>query len=210
MKHADAVLLVEGRDDEHVLYALAVAHQLPQTFAVKAIDGKDPLLSDLKLRLKARNERRLAVMLDADEDLAARWRAVRTLVDAAFPGKLPEAPDRDGAVVELAEGFTFGAWLMPDNTLPGVLETFLAFLVPTDDAVMPRVDAMIGALGEARRFPEVRVPKARIHAWLALQEEPGKPLGQAITARYLDPQLDAAKRFVAWLRRMFPVPTVTS
>jgi len=204
MKHSAAVLLVEGRDDEHVLYALAVAHELPQSFNVVALDGKDPLLADLAVRLKARNERRLGVLFDADEDLGARWRAVRDVVEAKYPGAMPAVPDRDGVAVELDDSLTFGVWLMPDNVLPGVLESFLASLVPPGDVLLPRVDAMLGALGPAQRFPAVRLPKARVHAWLALPEEPGKPLGQAITARYLDPQLDAAKRFTAWLRRMFP------
>ena len=50
------------------------------------------------------------------------------------------------------------------------------------------------------RFGPERWPKARIHTWLAVQNEPGKPLGQAITARYLDGGAIAGAPFVAWLR----------
>jgi hypothetical protein len=47
----------------------------------------------------------------------------------------------------------------------------------------------------------MRTAKARIHAWLSVQEEPGKPLGQAITSRYLDGRRPEATSFFAWLQR---------
>lgn len=204
MKRPSALLLVEGPDDEHVLYALAVAHALPQTFAVKSLGGVDKLFDDLRVRLKARNERRLALVLDADESLATRWQAIGQRVEEAFPGRFPAEPAPGGTIVALDPELTFGVWVMPDNVLPGILETFLAFLVPPDDALLPRVDALLASLGANQRFPDVRLPKARLHAWLALQNEPGKPLGQAITARYLDASCAGAGAFVAWLRAMFP------
>jgi hypothetical protein len=204
MKRPPALLLVEGPDDEHVLYALAVAHALPQTFAVKPLGGVDKLFDDLRVRLKARNERRLAIVLDADENLTTRWQAIWQRVEEAFPGRFPVEPVAEGTVVALDADLTFGVWVMPDNLLPGTLETFLAFLVPPGDALLPQVDALLGSLGADQRFPDVRRPKARLHAWLALQNEPGKPLGQAITARYLDASCAGAQTFVAWLRAMFP------
>jgi hypothetical protein len=45
--------------------------------------------------------------------------------------------------------------------------------------------------------------KARLHTWLAWQEEPGKPIGQAITKRFLDPEATEAQAFLDWLRRLF-------
>lgn len=45
--------------------------------------------------------------------------------------------------------------------------------------------------------------KAEIHTWLAWQKEPGKPLGQAITARYLNPNAPDAQQLIAWIRRVF-------
>jgi hypothetical protein len=204
MMNAPSVLLVEGRDDEHVLYALAVAHQLPQTFKVKSHDGVEALLDSLSVRFKARNERRLGVLLDADEDIARRWTQLRARVEEHFSGVLPTIPPPQGTLVDLAPDFTFGAWVMPDNVLPGMLESFLAFLVPQHDVLLPRIDALLDSLGDAQRFPNVRRPKARLHGWLSLQSEPGNPLGQAVTARYLDPNAPHAQHFVTWLRAMFP------
>jgi hypothetical protein len=52
------------------------------------------------------------------------------------------------------------------------------------------VQSSVAAIPEAeRRFGPLAEPKAIIHTWLAWQKEPGKPLGTAITARFLDPNV---------------------
>ena len=45
--------------------------------------------------------------------------------------------------------------------------------------------------------------KAEIHTWLAWQEEPGTPMGQAITKQYLDTNKELAKKFIGWLDNLF-------
>lgn len=42
-----------------------------------------------------------------------------------------------------------------------------------------------------------------MHAWLAWQEEPGKPFGIALKAGYFDHQSPAADRFVDWFMQTF-------
>ncbi|MFH1466552.1 MAG: DUF3226 domain-containing protein [Pseudomonadota bacterium] len=54
-----------------------------------------------------------------------------------------------------------------------------------------------------RCFRDVHEPKAVLHTWLAWQEEPGTPMGLALTRRYLDPCHPRAVAFAAWLRRLF-------
>jgi len=39
--------------------------------------------------------------------------------------------------------------------------------------------------------------------WLAWQQEPGKPLGTAITARFLDPTVAQVDVLVSWLNRLY-------
>ena len=76
---------------------------------------------------------------------------------------------------------------MPDNRLPGMIEHFLAFLVSDNDKLLPHVDRFLTGIPSADRlFSDSASPKAHIHAFLAVQEKPGKPLGLAITFRYLD------------------------
>ena len=56
---------------------------------------------------------------------------------------------------------------------------------------------------EERRFAEVHRSKALMHTWLAWQDDPGTPIGLAITKRYFDPETPHATAFVEWLSRLF-------
>lgn len=196
------LLLVEGANDEHVMYALLKRHAVPQVFEVKVAGNVDELLALLLVLPKASDIDRIAAVLDADEDLSSRWASLRSRLARAGYRGVPELPAVGGTIVQHDGLPDLGVWLMPDNRLPGILEDFLSFLVPSDDRCLPLVDGFLGSIpAELCRFPAVRRPKARIHAWLAVQEEPGRPLGQAISFRYLDAHAAAATELIAWIRR---------
>ena len=81
---------------------------------------------------------------------------------------------------------------------------FIEFLVPTGDVLWPKAVACIEQLCEKeRRFRPNHEIKAQVHTWLAWQEEPGTPLGQAITKRYLDPDAPHAHQLIDWICRLF-------
>jgi hypothetical protein len=204
---AKLVLMVEGPDDEHVVKNICGQRQLGKTLDIKPYGGKAPLIEGIGVRLKESDIGALGIILDADTDLHARWQAVAFRLSAAGYTDVPATPVPEGTVIESPADSLLprvGVWLMPDNQLPGILEDFLRFLVPAGDRLLARVDqALISIPAGERRFPEVRAAKARIHTWLAWQEEPGKPFGQAISARYLDPSLPAANLFAGWLQRTF-------
>ncbi len=52
-------------------------------------------------------------------------------------------------------------------------------------------------------FKEVHRSKAVIHTYLAWHDEPGYPLGKAITRQALRPHTDAGVKFTNWLIRLF-------
>ncbi|MCU0658596.1 MAG: hypothetical protein MUF64_26065 [Polyangiaceae bacterium] len=202
------ILLVEGPDDMHVLAALLNKHatEVPDgSFVIKKKDGKDPLLAEFPLQIKARNVPRLGVLMDADSDLSARWLSLRTRFEANTNQKLPEQPEPSGTVVTYGEGLRFGVWLMPNNQLPGILEDFVAYLIPQGDVLLQHTDHFLSGLPE-RRFPDHDLAKARIHVWLSIQKEPEKTMGQAITAKALDGSRQEALALVGWLRRLFVDP----
>ena len=118
----DRRLLVEGPDDKHVMWALLAAHHVEQTFVVEDLGGVERLLDNLRVRLVARSDERLGVIIDADARLEDRWRSLRDSVGRVFPGVLPTEPDPHGTVVPLPDGRRLGVWLMPDNRVPGMLE----------------------------------------------------------------------------------------
>ena len=74
-------LLVEGKNDQHVIWALCNQHQLPENFSVeipeeKGTGGIEALLDQLPARLDEPNLQTLGIVVDADQDLLARWQSV--------------------------------------------------------------------------------------------------------------------------------------
>ena len=90
---------------------------------------------------------------------------------------------------------------MPDNRSNGMIEDFVAEMIREDDDMLPRVDEFLESLREKPwRFSPRHRPKARIHSWLAIQEEPGKPMGQAIgTKKHLDTNRGPVVSFLKWV-----------
>ena len=97
-----------------------------------------------------------------------------------------------------------GIWIMPDNRAKGILEDFLRFLIPQCSKLYQHVEDSLEKIPkEERFFKPVSLPKAKIHTWLAWQEDPGKPLGTAITARFLDPNVPEVDTLVSWLKDLY-------
>lgn len=208
-----SVLLVEGKDDKIAVIRVLDRHlhargqrwdDLSWRPDVQDRDGVDGVLESLGVSLKSTP--RLGVVVDADHDRDARWRALLDRLRRAGL-TLPDAPPEGGHVGPgLLPGSRLGLWLMPDNRLPGTLEDFLGLLVPAADPHWPHageaVSAALARDGRARN--EAWKSKARLHTWLAWQERPGQPLGTAVTARVLS-ELGHPRvaDFAAWFERVF-------
>ena len=169
--------------------------------------GIDNLIEAFPVHLKASDVGVLGVIVDADTNCKGHWDALCHSLSVAGHAKTPKAPLPAGIILESPEDTLLprvGIWIMPNNQLAGMLEDFLAFLVPQESPLWAHVQSSIANIpaGE-RRFTERAESKALIHTWLAWQEEPGKPLGTSITARYLDPDRPEADAFVDWLSALF-------
>jgi len=216
-------LLVEGASDKRVLPELIehngiVWEPSRKQFVVKIEDfgGVDKLTPALvSTELKAAGLDALGLIVDADEDPAARWESVRESCRKAFKAldpsttHIPDDLPAGGLVVpsEPAKGLpAFGVWMMPDNRAQGMLETFLGWLVP-DHETNPCWSYVDTVLDEARQhgalWKDVHRDKARVHTWLAWQDPPGPQLHEAIRDKALDPGSPAAAHFVAWFRHLY-------
>ncbi|MBC6479602.1 MAG: hypothetical protein GDA56_19325 [Hormoscilla sp. GM7CHS1pb] len=205
-------LLVEGKDDRHVIWALCEQYQVPETFSVEvpraeAGQGIEVLLADLPFKLREDNLRTLGIVVDADEDVSSRWDAVRNRLRYSGYENFPASPPAEGWVYSPPDSNLpkVGVWLMPNNQLPGMLEDFVAHLIGPDDKLLPFATSILQQIEEAgiNQYSLVRRPKALIHTWLAWQSTPGMPMGQAITAQVLSYDRAIASDFVAWLKRLF-------
>lgn len=205
------VLLVEGLNDEHMFYSLLQYHSVPQRFKIEKKGGINKLLDMLDVELDRSGLNRLGIVVDANADLATRWRSLRNRLTELGYNSVPSNPLAEGTVVEQDGRPVVGIWLMPDNTNPGMLEDFVRLLLRDGDVLWPIAEDTLQKITVVeRRFRESYKSKAVLYTWLAWQEEPGKPIGQAITANYLDANAIPAQQLIRWLRKLFDLEMVST
>jgi hypothetical protein len=198
------VLLVEGKDDEHVFYALLNYHGIPRIYCIKNKQGISNLLSTLDVELLASELEKLGIIVDADVDIATRWQSLKDILRNSGYTQIPNLPQADGTIITEEGHPVVGIWIMPDNSVPGMLEHFVQFLVPPGDTLWDKAIRCIDGIPNSDRFfPTQHLIKAQLHTWLAWQEEPGSPIGLAIVRRYLDANAIHGQRLVAWIRKLF-------
>jgi hypothetical protein len=214
------VLLVEGQDDQHVVWNVCKARDVREDFKVEhpgsqeaagGDGGAERLLESIRWQMTRSDLERLAVVIDADDKgPEARWEAIRARLPASEDGEVPTKLPSHGAICEIPlpntpRSVRFGAWIMPDNCSQGMLEDFVARMIREDDDMLPRVDGFLNGIPEGKcRFSPAHYAKARIHSWLAIQKDPGKPMGQAIgtqgSSQGLDTSCETVNDFLAWVR----------
>lgn len=200
-------LLVEGTDDYHVILNLQGSRgiRILDKKQIHDLQGVENLLESLPVRIRASEGGAVGAVLDADTSLADRWRGIRDRMERLGYTDVPADPAPEGTILMPPAGTLLprvGIWLMPDNSTSGILEDFLRFLVPPEDRLIKTAEQTIDHLPD-KRFPDKDRSKALMHTWLAWREEPGKPFGQAITARYLDADVPLANVFIQWLQTLF-------
>jgi hypothetical protein len=202
----DKILLVEGIDDCHVVMNLCVAHQVPETFGIYQCGGKDQVLKRLNALIVRPNAPQvIGVMLDADQSSLGRWQGIQDkLTKNNHNYLMPKTPNTDGTIIERIEGKPkLGFWLMPNNQDAGILEDFCAKLA--EPASLEFAENCVKQARESKvtTFKEVDYSKAVIHTYLSWHDEPGYPLGKAITSQALRPHMDIAFKFTEWLKYLF-------
>jgi hypothetical protein len=208
------VLLVEGQDEKRTIPELIELNGVDwgsgknTIVHIKDYEGYENIIKpgSISTELKADGIEALGILLDADEYPLDRWIAIRNACRNSnaisnIPDELPQA----GLIIEADNEVRVGIWIMPDNKLPGMLETFLGYLLPTDNSTLWEfAESTINlAKEQGAPFTEYHREKARIYSWLAWQKPPGRQLHQAIKERILDPQHPEAQRFVNWFRQLY-------
>jgi hypothetical protein len=146
----------------------------------------------------------VGVVIDADVTLAVRWNAVQTTLRRAGFSEIPNEPEETGTIIIEADLPVVGVWLMPDNRLPGMLEDFVAYLVPPGNSLFLRANDVVDAIPQDElRFTAAHRSKAVLHTWLAWQADPGTPMGLAITKKYFNAAASETTSFLGWIQRLF-------
>ena len=149
----------------------------------------------------------IGIVLDANQIGAEkRYNKLFTLLQKEGGYDLPRSVPKEGLYVESHSKRKVEIWIMPDNKTDGYLEHFLEKLISKENLVkFVKAQKAVKQFNksEAELIPEKAMQKAYIHTYLAWQQEPGKPISQAINANYFNPKLQAAKPFLKWLKLVF-------
>ena len=200
----EAVLLVEGTDELHVITKLLERHRMPAPFEIRPKGGFSELHASIFNELNEPGRRTLGIVADADDQIDQRWQSISDQLTQAGC-QVPKDLANDGSVFAGPSETKVGVWLMPDNRDAGELEDFVAAMIPPDDAVWPLARQYIdGIPEEARRFKPGKLTRAYVHAWLSTRERP-RPMGTAIAASDLRHDSQHAASLVGWIGRLFGV-----
>ena len=202
---APKVLLAEGDNDCHVIAALCKNYSLPDSFGLNACGSDDLVFKKLGALLNTENKETIGVVLDADNpDFAAKWHKFQTTLDKVGIHCLDDQPNENGTIIPATDDHPkIGIWLMPDNRIDGMLEDFCMTMAEPSAIDFAQESVSMAQEKGLTSFIVNHHSKAVVHTYLAWQNEPGRPLGQAITAKVLDPSHPLAKTFVDWLKKLF-------
>ncbi|QYO63127.1 DUF3226 domain-containing protein [Leptolyngbya sp. 7M] len=206
------VLLVEGKQDARVIPELIEANGINwgtrnnPTVYIRNYDGYQNLVDPdvISTELQASGLSALGIMIDADENPLGRWQSIRSAILKSIPD-IPISLPEDGLIHTTEDGIRLGIWIMPDNKMRGMLETFLAYMIPVGNEVLWQFaqETVQGAKSRGAVFTDSHLDKANIYTWLAWQNPPGRQLHQAIMERLLNPQHPNAQRFVNWFMTLY-------
>lgn len=205
-------LIVEGEEDKRVIPQLIEANGIPwgetKKEAVVNIEayGNDDFADAtfISTELKASGLKALGLMIDADDDLNARWQSVRNACLKSIPD-IPEQLPATGLIHSTDSGIRFGVWIMPDNQTQGMLETFLTYLIPDESEPLWQYAQEVAkeAQNKGATYIDSHSDKAYIYTWLAWQHPPGRQLHDAVRQKILDPNHPQAQSFVNWFKQLY-------
>lgn len=207
------VLLVEGKDERLVIPYLIEKNGVTwknnneTVVHIRDYEGKKNLVDPdiITTELNASELSMLGIIIDADDDHLASWQSIRNASRQSIPD-IPDALPEDGLIHTTSEGIKFGIWIMPDNKMRGMLETFLTYMIPTGNEKLWQFAQEVTqeAKNKGAAFKDTHLDKANIYTWLAWQKPPGLQLHQSVMRkRILNPQHPNAQKFVTWFKTLY-------
>lgn len=198
------VLLTEGKNDCHLISSLCHYHQVPQNFGLHECGSDTLVIKKLSALIASSEELEvIGVVLDADNPgIEGKWKALQQKLEPEGYNP-PERPSANGTILKSPGKPVIGIWLMPDNNIDGMLEDFCKQLAQPGAIAFAEDCVAQARAGGFSTFTNTHHSKAAIHTYLAWQDEPGMPMGMALTAKALDPEQPIALRFHDFLRTLF-------
>ncbi len=163
-------MLVEDTDIQGVVIALMKqrlhwgTNESDWPVSVKGKTGKDNVFRDFPVEIKGSEVKRVGIVIDADSDFSVTWNRVSNLFRRLSDGLPPSCP-KEGLILNIGNQ-RIGAWIMPNNAVPGMVEHFCHDLVPS--AAKPLWNFALQCVDTAKSshdapFPDHYKAKAHIH-----------------------------------------------
>ncbi len=197
------LLIVEGKNDFHVVTQLLKKHQIKPPKIVPK-EGFENLHNSISTEVKASGRKKLGIIADANGDFNNRRQSIldqlrKSGFDISKNTENSTNIFTDHKYLEIHVGI----WLMPDNASSGELEDFILKMIPQQDPILPRAQHYIDTIPvEDRKFENKKITRAYVHAWLAARHEP-HPMGLAIKVDDLTHDSPYAQSFVCWFHQLF-------
>lgn len=109
-------LLVEGKTDQHIVWALCEHYHVAQNFIIKDCDGINNLLQVFSIMLtNPTNVKTIGIIVDADNDIKARLNQIRSIVKP-YEYDIPDELHLSGLICPSSQPDypKLGVWLMPN------------------------------------------------------------------------------------------------
>lgn len=207
-------LLVEGRDEEHVIKKLLTKNGLlenckfvlrngsPVKFEIVPKGGYENLRKSIKVELKGAGLEVMGIVADANDSINNRWKSIANQLNE-FGFNVPTKFPGYNNTHFLYDGITVGIWLMPNNRDKGELEDLILKMIDQADPVLRRAKQYINEIPpEDRKFTDKKLNCAYLYAWLATRRKPN-PIGTAMEAGDIDHSHPEARPFISWFRSLF-------
>lgn len=209
----DKVLLVEGADECFVIPELIEANGInwgskenPIVFIQDHKGYRNLVKPDvIATELLASGLTVLGIIIDADEQPNDRWQSIRNACLKSIPD-LPKNLPSDGLIWNAPNGIKFGIWMMPDNKMRGMLETFLADIIPEENQEIWEFakESVKEAKVRGAKFTPNHIDKANIYTWLAWQDPAGQQITKAVKKKTtFDRTHPNAQKFVTWFKALY-------
>lgn len=199
-------LLVEGKDDQSVIWSLAKKFALIENFDVIDCENYEKAIDSLPLRIKSSGINTVGIIVDADEDLESKWKSIIQRLQK-YGYQIPVQIPIEGLIIEKSNDFDVkvGVWIMPNNNTKGKVEDFVRFLIPDNDNLREVTDNTLEFIESKKinKYEPKDKAKAYIHTWLAWQKTPGQRMGTAITSNYFNLDVEECHNFINWLKLLF-------
>ena len=196
-----SVLLLEGNDDCNIIDKFCKSNNIAANFGFCNCKNDNKLLAKLDALLRENNKNIIGVILDADNNVDARYREIKDKVKGFYilPKNMPK-----GGLVHTEKGRPkLGVWIMPNNQDNGALEEF--YLTLATDIDTDFIDNVITQAENKKltSFKSQHRKKVIMHTYFSWQDSPGSPLHASINKIALDNNQNIAKAFSAWLVQLF-------